>query len=125
MNIKSLRGLIRLSIKQKILSENRKKNKPLETFFDFRIAVQESLIKEGFEEFINDDLEDFIFESLYPAWSNIQTELELVSSTDKISTWNESVTFHLQEALENIIREISRRDDVSKVSKNVVCHLLK
>lgn len=125
MNIKSLRALIRLSIKQKILAENRKNRNPLETFSDFKRVIQESLFREGLDDINNVELEDFIFERLYSAWVNINTEMKFISSSEKIRVWNDSVSFHLPLVIENIVRTISHNSDADKVTKIVVSNLLK
>lgn len=125
MDLKKLKSIIRFSVRQKILEEDRKKRRPLETFSEFKTAMYDALLREGFEEDLLDDSSDIVFEKIHEAWGCISDEISLLSGEEKVKAWNDSVTFYVTEAVMGINSELNSATDARKTTKNVVSSLLR
>ncbi len=118
-----LKSIIKKSLNNKLREYARIRREPIKEFAQFRFELMNAIEKCGFNTLIEASNSDIFFEVAYDAWTNIDNELNLTDEKSKISVWNESVDFHVKDAILNLTSQCKHNIDIESTVEKITLKL--
>lgn len=123
MDLFEIKSIIRKSLERKLREHAKKRKEPIREFSHFKIELEDAIERYGFSSLIEQSSSEEFFYSAHKAWTNIENELSLVDKKAEISTWNESVDFHVKEAILELSCGLKLKFDANEAAEKVVLKL--
>lgn len=123
MDLFEIKSIIKKSLERKLREYAKKRKEPIREFRHFKIEIEDAIERHGFSSLIEESCPEEFFYSVHNAWSNIENELRHVDKASEISTWNESVDFHVKEAILALSCDLKLEFDANEAAEKVVLKL--
>lgn len=126
MELQEIRGLIRQCLEIKIKEISGKKP-DVDSFSQFKETFAFSLERSGVSRVIVDEIllneSDFLFETVYSAWKNIELEMLLASKAERKIAWNDAAPHYIRIAVSEVLSGSSYEHSLEEISNEVVSRM--